>query len=378
MIVVTNVVYPTNSCTVNDQAGPWRARARELAAWAWRLLVNRQDVWGGYYLDYDSSGGRHLRKTTRPAKPRRGWVRLTEIILLYHFLGHRVEDLIGLHTTSTSNTSRWGACELDYHGPGGNSPRANLAAVVAWYTRLTRLGFHPLLTTSDGRGGFHLRLLLAGPAPTAQVFDFLRDSTADYRRHGLTAPPECFPKQRQIDSGKYGNWLRLPGRHHTEPHWSLVYDGRSWLEGEAAVSFILGLTGDDPALLPPERPEPPRRPRSDTGSGRLPEGVVLGNLADQIARYERSLPRLGEGQGRDDVGYRFACYLVRDVAVSDEVARAWLKLWDDKNTPPKGSAAIDKWISSAHLYGRNEYGCALPIYRTGDHVTIITTSEEVY
>src|SRR5262249_47320559 len=42
----------------------------------------------------------------------------------------------------------------------------------------------------------------------------------------------------------------LPGRHHTRPSWSTVWDGAEWVRGEAAVRHILSITGSDPALLP--------------------------------------------------------------------------------------------------------------------------------
>src|SRR5262249_24312317 len=158
----------------------------------------------------------------------------------------------------------------------------------------------------------------------------------DYRRHGLTAPPEPFPKQRSIRSDQYGNWLRLPGRHHTQEHWSAVWDGRAWLEGEAAVAYILGLTGDDPARLPPERPEPPppsgpsRRPRPEG------PGVKGGNLSAEIAFHLGRFPARGEGQKRDDVGYAAACYLLVDKRLDDDTARKWLEALDARNDPPKG------------------------------------------
>jgi hypothetical protein len=337
-----------------DAAAAWAFRATELAAWAWRHLVVRQDVWGGYWEDF-SSGERQLQKTTRPAVARRGRVRLTEAAPAAHFRGYRVGDLVGLHTTSTENTSRWGAVEVDYHGEGGNSPEANLAAVLAWYARLAGMRFRPLLTTSDGRGGFHLRVLLREPVSTARAFDFLRDLAGDYRRYGLSAPPETFPKQRQIDPAKYGNWLRLPGRHHTQPHWSLVYDGSGWLEGDAAIDFVLGLTGDDPALLPPERPPPPprRREPATPGQGHAAPRVRGSNLSAEIAAQLGRFPARREGQNRDGVGYAAACYLLVDKAVSDDIARAWLEALDARNDPPKGEDAIEKWIRNAKLYARN-------------------------
>src|SRR5262249_54890048 len=134
------------------------------------------------------------------------------------------EHVVGLHTTSSANTSLWGAVELDAHGPGGTAPAVNLAAALAWYAELAAGGVRPLLNESDEKGGYHLRFLLSAAAPTAQVFWFLRWLTRDYARRGFPKHPETFPKQSSVPAGKFGNWLRLPGRHHTRGHWARVWD----------------------------------------------------------------------------------------------------------------------------------------------------------
>jgi hypothetical protein len=68
------------------------------------------------------------------------------------------------------------------------------------------------------------------------------------------------------------------------------------------------------------------------------------------------LPHRAEGQGRDDVAYHFACWLVRDMRLPDEAALGWLRLWDAGNRPPKGEGALRKVVANAHAYGRNPYG----------------------
>jgi hypothetical protein len=344
---------PIKDRQIKGQASDaWRTGADELAEWAWRLLVNRVDVWGGYIPLYCRA---ELGKvTTRPRKKDRGKAYLTPVILRRHFAATVPELVVGLHSTSPDNTSRWGAVDIDAHGEGGNSPEVNLAAAMAWCAALTDRGFRPLLTTSDECGGLHLRFVLAEPVPTPRVFALLKDLTADYARHSLSAPPETFPKQESIPLGKYGNWLRLPGRHHTREHWSTVWDGCRWLAGADAVAYLLTFTGDRAALVPeviPTTLEPRFAPRSPRHYGER------GNLANRIAGYLRKLPNLGEGQGRDDVAFSFACWLVRDLAVSDDIALAWLERWDGGNHPPKGRARLAEILESAHKYGRQPVGC---------------------
>src|SRR5262249_40890415 len=201
-----------------------------IATWAWERLTNRTDAWGGYYPEY-----KIVKRTTRPAKARRGSEQLTVSHLVRHFLGRSVNDLVGLHSTSPDNTSRWGALDIDQHAPDDAPPEqvervqaANWAAALAWYADLCGLGLRPLLMDSTGRGGFHLWVLFRWPQPTPEVYRFLQLLVVDYAEHELAAPPETFPKQRNLTGIKYGNWLRLPGRHPTRPHWSRVWGGERW------------------------------------------------------------------------------------------------------------------------------------------------------
>jgi hypothetical protein len=318
-----------------------------LAGWAWARLVNRVDVWGRY-----GNCGTY----TAPRVMVRGQVLLTEADMTRHFRAAGRDDILGLHTTSLENLSRWLAVDIDQHGLGGNDSAANPAAALAWHDRARALGFRPLLTTSNGAGGYHLRVIFSEPIPTPRAFTFARWLVRDHGRFGLPAV-ETFPKQPRIKPGGCGNWLRLPGRHHKREHWSQVWDGGRWLDGAAAVAWLLSVTGDSPDLIPVEAeymPEPPRAPRPHFRPG------PSCNLSNLIAAYLRRLPNLGAGQGRDDVGYQFACFLVRDLALGDEVAREWLRLWDDGNRPPKGAAEISKWINSARQYGQRPIGCGRP------------------
>jgi hypothetical protein len=385
---------PPDDCTGRELAGgaAWAAAAENLAAWALARLVNRRDCWGGYrppeewgrrYTRADGTEGVLGQQTTHKG-------RLTDAVLRRHFRAVGRADIKGSHSTSTANTSLWGALDLDAHGPAGTSPAANLAAALAWYARLVGMGFRPLLTTSDGAGGYHLRILLAEAAPTPRVYQLLRVLTSNHAALGLPARPETFPKQpvvrpRSDGSPGYGNWLRLPGRHHSREHWSRVWDGGRWLEGAAAVAFILGLTGDSQSLLP-EAPAPqvprPRTARAPAATPDLCRSVpraAAGNLSARIAAYLRRLPNLGEGQGRDDIAYRFSCFLVRDLSLPDATAMGWLERWDAGNSPPKGAARLAEILADAHRYGRRTYGCGRPATPRRDrhgHV-ILTSSREV-
>jgi hypothetical protein len=346
-----------SKATTNDTPVPetvataWSSRAAELAEWAWAWLVNRCDVWGRYGV---------TGTYTAPRVSLRGQVLLTDADVARHFRAAGRGDILGLHTTSPENLSRWLAVDIDQHGPGGNDSAANLRAALAWYERARALGFRPVLTTSNGKGGYHLRVIFREPVPTPRVFALARWLVRDHPRHGLSAMPETFPKQAAVSPpgqpGQYGNWLRLPGRHHKRDYWSQVWGGGRWLDGAAAVAWLLSVEGDCAGLIPAEaecRPEPPRAPPPYF------RPAPSGSLSNLIAAYLRRLPHLGEGQGRDDVGYRFASFLVRDQALGDDTAREWLRLWDNRNRPPKGEAEISKWLAGARQYGKRPIGCGL-------------------
>jgi hypothetical protein len=323
----------------------WHNRAEALADWTTRRLVNRLDSWGGY----------------RPESQVTLRGELTRALLVRHFRPHSRADILGLHSASADNLALWGALDIDYHGPESTSADINLAAALAWYDKLIRLGFRPLLTTSNGVGGYHLRVLLAEAVPAERLFHFLRGLVSDHQQHGLPAPPEHFPKQADVRRCKkqLGNWLRLPGRHHRREHWSQVWNGSHWLAGAEAVQFVLGLAGDPAQLVPdpPHTPEPaPRR-----------SGIILRwggdkkrpTLAQRIAAYASRLPHLREGAGRTRVAFAFAAWLVRDLERADDIALAWLEQWDAGNSPPLGRDRLAEILADAHSYGTSPPGCGL-------------------
>jgi P4 family phage/plasmid primase-like protien len=331
-------------------AEAWSARAGELADWAWERLVNRTDAWGGYnaLADRDKDitlpdGTKYkLGATcTRPSRRRRGQIVLTREILAQHFQATEPTAVVGLHTTSPDNTSKWGTVETDWHGPESTGPEVNWLATRTWYDRLCALGFHPLLTDSNGAGGFHLDVLLAEATPTPRVYYFLHDLVKDHAALGLPNRPEVFPKQprlqpREDGRGKYGNWVRLPGRHHTREHWSRVWSGSDWLEGNDAIDFMLSMRGDPPSLIP--------------------EDV---EWQFRIGEYLAALPNLGEGQGRDDVAFTFLGFLVRDLKLPDDYALMWANRWDAGNRPPKGPDRLREILANVHRYGQRSYGSGL-------------------
>lgn len=336
-------------------AAAWRDAAPALAGWAFALLLNRRDCWGAYY-DPDSrpvkiraDGTTYRQKSwTAPAKRLRGRRVLTVHDLRRHFAGTAVGNLIGLHAVGPGNLSRWGAVDIDKHGDDGDAD-ANLRAALYWHDLLVLLGFCPILSDSNGAGGFHLWVLLAEPVATARLFRFLRWLVRDYADHGLTQAPEVFPKQRAVPEGKFGNWLRLPGLHHSRPRFSTFWVNGDWLGGADAVDFLLSHTPDAACLVPatmePESAAPSTAARPSPVGGdaaaRSYAGspAVVGSEAAALA-----LDCLAHIPNGPDVHYdtwRNVGFALHSVDKSDAMLAEWVK-WSAKS-PKHAPGICEEW-----------------------------------
>jgi len=221
-------------------AGEWRSRARELAQWSMQYLVNRRDVWGKYTGRTEGPN----RAVTAPFREERGKVVLEMSSLEKHFKARNRRALMGLHSTSSHYSAQWMVIDLDQHDDGDAEQvaAANFVAATTWLSQLQRWGFDPLLLDSNGRGGYHLLTIFAEPMDAGLVHAMGEKLTADFARLGVDEQPEIFPGEGR--SRRYGNWLRLPGLHHTHAHYTRVYnddawDEDKWLEGEEAIDRML-------------------------------------------------------------------------------------------------------------------------------------------
>ncbi len=269
---------------------PWNRRSKELAVHFEKHWVIRTDCFGQYYTDRAGN----VCQTTEKEVP------LTLGILLRHCCARKTEEVIGLHTTGflwVEGVPRGGVSvcvllciDIDHHGDGP-APEANLAAALAWYQALIGLGFHPLLIDSNGRGGYRLYVIFDQQILAKHARQLGRWLVRDWADYGLAECPEVFPKQDEIGppggSTPFGNWLRLPGRHHKRDHWSTAWDGSEFVGGDDAIDAILNCTGDSPQLIPSEaleferdrkgeRAEREARPRTDV---ELEENATLAKEA---------------------------------------------------------------------------------------------------
>jgi hypothetical protein len=253
-------------------AEEWRRYADQLADWAMARLVNRRDVWSQYTVRQGE-----VRVVMLPTLERRkiGSDMVTLQKLRRHFAGRSVSHLIGLHSISDHSTCKWFAIDVDLHDETAmNSDelaRANLSACLAWAERLREEGFDPVLMDTNGVGGFHLLTLLDREYPLAEVYDYANALRRDHLARGLSRKPEIFPPRREVEPGDLPYGLRLPGRHHTRPHYTRVWNferdtGNEWLEGSEAIEMLLDARPAKIAdILPPSadlaqiRKPPPKR-----------------------------------------------------------------------------------------------------------------------
>lgn len=312
----------------------WAARAVELADWAMRLR-NRTDIHGRYLASdrrkVDPSTGRVLNAYTCHAE-------LTHGLLVRHFAGAGLCELAGLHTTSLDETCRWIVVDFDAHGDG-DDPAGNLAMATDVFGSVRCHGFDALLLDSNGAGGYHLWVLFGGPIPSEDAWRLGRWLVRDHARFGLVAPPESFPKQPRLRGKRIGNWVRLPGRHHTKDHWTKVRCPRrgDWLARDEAIGAILRVRGRDvpiSAVVPPGFGVVPELVRAS--KRRLP---VLTRSRDAILA-EDALKHLGPKHYDD-----YDNWLRVGMCLSQlgDVGLARWHAWSERSAKYEPAALDEKW-----------------------------------
>jgi hypothetical protein len=267
----------------------WRDRFRELVALAFALFFNRRDASGRYRNKTEQLE----TYTDRNGKTRKlGPITTCKGVLMPNMVGahytvngspsHRRYIRGVLFIDPRTNTVKNAAVEIDCHLPKNVHPQTwidrvygNERAAIHWYKKLVAMGFRPLLLRTNDRGSYHLWIFFDRQVAAEVVFNFMRCLVADHQEAGLDKPPETFPKQPRVAPNAFGNWLRLPGRHHSHAYWARVYcpaeepGGEDrWLDEMEAVGRLLAQQQDDPTPItsrewqsPPRTRSRPQRPR---------------------------------------------------------------------------------------------------------------------
>jgi hypothetical protein len=169
---------------------------------------------------------------------------------------------VGVYAYSARKTGKWVCVDIDAHTDKVDTTQ-NREVAITIYHRLAELGFAPLLYSSDGRGGYHLWVLLSAFVPVERLHSF-GQWLAGLAVPDLGQRPEAFPK----NSGKttWGHWVRVLGRHPRSGAYPEVYTGTDWVTDAQAIAHVLSLAGDDPSLIPAEV----QPPASKAASARVP------------------------------------------------------------------------------------------------------------
>lgn len=197
----------------------WISRADELADAAGRL-VNRDDCCGGYFGP---------RATTHKEEYVKSWLPMNEA-LRAHFVGRRI---IGLHSTSLANTCRWMVFDFDAHE---GATDANMNPALGLAARIRAVGLVPYIFDSNGKGGLHVWCVFPRARKTHRVYD-LAVRLAD----GFGC--EAFPKQDHVEPGRFGNWVRLPGKHYKRNHWSRLLTPQGWASADETIDAFVEMCG---------------------------------------------------------------------------------------------------------------------------------------
>lgn len=327
----------------------WMKNAKILSHWAGQRLVNRFDVWGGYFQT-----SREVRRTTCPSLPHRQAAFLNYDVLQAHFETDHTNDVIGLHTIGTDNTCRWGAVDIDHHGED-EAPQDNWQMALQLYRSAQDVGFEPLLFDSNGNGGFHLYLLFNQPVASVLVYRLMKWLIHQQAWKNERCA-ETFPKQETVGPDRpYGNWLRCPGKHHSRKHWSRLWQER-WLDDTESVSALLHHAGDDPRLIPDLTNWSSRH--LDTESLLLePPGPAwtYATLPDKrVIAYLNAYPPAISGQGGHNVTFRIAKILVWEFNLPTEHAlQLLLTHWNQRCSPPWSERELRHKVEDANRVPSN-------------------------
>jgi len=226
---------------------PWHTRAEDLARWAMLRLVNRTDRCGRYSVNKETGRAKPYADPPEAEDAKVGY--LNHARLAQHFRATETRAVVGSYSYGADKFGKWLCIDIDNHDDKGD-PLANERYAVHVARRAAALGLCVLLYESNGRGGFHLWVLFDGAVAAALLRSLGNWLVRDFAAFGFEKIPEVFPKSD--GATEWGNWVRLPGRHHTRDVWPRVWNGTEWVRDADAVEHVLALGGGPIEGIPTE------------------------------------------------------------------------------------------------------------------------------
>ncbi len=378
----------------SQDAKGWNARRTALAQWSMKWLVNRTDACGAYTpVDVRETPGNDGKPIPVSYTDKR---ELTLQRLQAHFsTWAKPEDVIGLHTISLDDDCKVVSIDVDAHASevSEETRERNRRYVNAKIIQLDQIGLRPLVWETNGKGGYHIDVIFSEPIPAAIAYRLGLWIVRDWQEYGFVSQPESFPKQPSRN-GKYGNWLRLIGRHHTRDFWATVYDHDSgeFLSGEAAAMAVLSHPPVSPSAIPAEATVETKEEERRRTRPQREYTASTGDLMKRAAAYLKQIPPAISKQSGHDQTFKAAIAMARfglpkqdafdlmsdwnldcDPPWSD--ADLWHKIDDayDKNPEPIGdrprdSATVNRPAQETPREASQEANC-------GEAVTIPTTGQ---
>jgi len=153
---------------------------------------------------------------------------------------------VAAHTTSSESECYWVCYDLDNHDKSPEQEEANTAAVFKLAQALSDADASPLVELSNRYGCYHVWVIFDKPVPAWVAYDWMRSFPCE----GF----ECFPKQRTLAPGAWGNFVRLPGLHHRTGHVSVMMDehGDAVEPTHAPLAVLASWTATPPPVWTPE------------------------------------------------------------------------------------------------------------------------------
>ena len=200
------------------------------------------------------------------------------------------KDRVGAHTVSQKNDCKYGGFDIDLHGDENvEQAGKNLAYALHLCEGLTDAGFKVVLEDSNGAGGYHVLVFFEGRVPAVDLRSYLVDLGSGYEQHGVDKP-EVFPKQNDLNPDRpFGNYLRLPGKHHKRDHQSVFYDFErgEWMTVEQSVAYFLELEASRNSVdLVPRAVEPVQNELQDEGDNDVDNADEPFDIPDTVTGFE--------------------------------------------------------------------------------------------
>jgi hypothetical protein len=277
----------------SGERAAWRERASDLADWALANVVVRTDCYGAYHRIRTADGITVELKTIHES--------LTRERLIRHFSGEEPEDRVAVHIVCPiDETCKVTIVDIDAHGPD-DDPEANWAFARVVARRAMGRGVVTRVLDSNGAGGYHVWVLHQRPIPCTESHRFGKWLVHGWAQLGLRREPESLPKSPRLTGKRFGQLIRLPGRHHKRLHRTAVWDGVTddrnvgFLHGAAAIEAILE-TGGVPDRAPPSPLVPPdfTLPSERLASAIHDRSVDADELDRDAALAREALGHLGE------------------------------------------------------------------------------------